>query len=574
MEAPTAVALPGHTVLLRHAVLLRWYAAQVASLVPPLARLSGQSPLRARFDGWVLGWRRALAAAADTLGQQAAWLNGLDAGPTTALLPPFPLLPPRFVVPRFVVPQVPIRQPRGAIVIDPGALAAAAGLARAAGDRAGALAPAVAAAIVAAAQAAARDGFVPAAAIRRAGDEQAAVLHRRVRTFALEAAAAAAELERRLTELAHVPTTLRRASSPSPSSPPPPLAVAAGMLAVLGGADAGRAPDAAELRGIRVRLAGLSVPAREGVIAALRGEPLAVLARAAERLTAAPAPGTMDAAAELAGLADDLLAGAPRDLVDDLVRELPWLEPAAPAPSPPGPGGAPRRVVALDRTGDPLIRGGPGPDDVGQGAVADCYLAAALIGIAHQDPDRIIAGLRRNPNGTVTVLLHPAGGPARPVTVTAVLPSYRDPGGGRPQEVGMDGDDAADLPELWPALYEKAYARLRGGYPAIGFGSAAEGLRMITGRPAARRRAGGTDAAALAALLGRGEVVTVTTRGHTGRRGMVPSHAYAVLAVDVPRGRVLLRNPWDPPAGSDGQRWYDWSAVVPDAAAVVHGPAW
>jgi hypothetical protein len=190
------------------------------------------------------------------------------------------------------------------------------------------------------------------------------------------------------------------------------------------------------------------------------------------------------------------------------------------------------------------------------------------------------------------------------VTVTAILPAHRvraggnDPtaggavagggsgrggsgdggnggegsGGGALQEIGMDGDDAGGRAELWPALYEKAYARLRGGYPALGFGSAADGLRTVTGRPVARRRAGGTDVATLAALLGRGEVVTVTTRERTGPGGLVASHAYAVLAADAAHGRVLLRNPWDPPPGGDGQRWYSWSAVLPDTRVVVHGP--
>ncbi|MCM3925829.1 C2 family cysteine protease, partial [Frankia sp. AiPs1] len=281
-----------------------------------------------------------------------------------------------------------------------------------------------------------------------------------------------------------------------------------------------------------------------------------------------PKPAAALAAAELAGLADDLLAGAPADLLDELVRALPWLEPAAP---PPAGGERAGPVIGLDRSADAIVRDGADPGDVGQGAVADCYLAAALIGLARQDPALLAERLRRNPNGTVTITFHPGLRAPVGVTVTATLPAS----GGRgavAQEIAMDGDNAAGQPELWPALYEKAYARLHGGYPAIGFGSASVALATLTGRPAHRRAARATSVVDLAVLLGRGEVVVLATRSRTRPGGLVAAHAYPALAVDAARGRVLLRNPWDPAPGTDNIRWYAWSQVVADVHAVVHGP--
>ncbi|MCL9759026.1 C2 family cysteine protease [Frankia sp. AiPa1] len=135
----------------------------------------------------------------------------------------------------------------------------------------------------------------------------------------------------------------------------------------------------------------------------------------------------------------------------------------------------------------------------------------------------------------------------------------------------MDGDNADGAGELWPALYEKAYARLRGGYPALGYGSTTRALSTLTGRPATWRDAHRLGPDDLATLISRGEVVMVTTRDQTRPGGLVAAHAYAVLAVDVARGQVLLRNPWDPPAGSRNEQWYAWSAVLPDARTVVRG---
>jgi hypothetical protein len=345
-----------------------------------------------------------------------------------------------------------------------------------------------------------------------------------------------------------------------------------------------------DLTAISVRLAGLSAAMRQAVISRLRGRPLAVLAAVAARVIENPSPGILGYLPALADLTDALIAGASSAMIGDVLLAFPWLEPGYPVVR-----GRPGEVVAVDRTGDPTVRDGISPSDVGQGGVADCYLVAALIGIARQDPGLLAERLRANPNGTVTIIMHPRGpaGAGVGVTVTASLPARRvqppygrsedeapgprAPGTSRSraagyEEVAMDGDDAAGRPELWPALYEKAYARLHGGYPAIEFGNAATALRTLTGRSAHVFAAHEATVPALGELLADGEVVIVTTRRRTRPGGLVAAHAYTLLAVDVARRRVLLRNPWDPAPGQNNERWYAWDGILPDTHAVVHGP--
>ncbi|WP_261561512.1 C2 family cysteine protease [Frankia tisae] len=582
--------------LCHHAAALRRLAMRVAAVLTGVRSVdAGSSPLRARLDDRMHVWRVALDADAEALGARAALLDRLAAGWPPPARAPWPVavcagssssgVPSGSRVPSGSLepPGSPAAGLGGAAVrFDPVLLGVLAARLRAAAAGAAALGREVAVVLGEADRAMARMG-APAGMCGAAC--------RGLRLVAVEAPDAAADLELRISRLAAAPIALRRAG---PSDPPErigrtpgarpaataSLAVAAGLLALFdpGSDSAPHVPGVKRLRAIRARLAALPAPARAGVIGLLRGGPLTVLAAMAARLADTPKPGAVRAAVELAGLADDLLAGAPTDLLGELVRALPWLEPAAPLAAG---GQRPGPVLGVDRSGDAIVRDGADPDDVGQGAVADCYLAAALIGLARQDPALLTERLRRNPNGTVTITFSPGSGATADVTVTATLPARRvtasvplDGGSGRGeavQEIAMDGDNAAGQPELWPALYEKAYARLRGGYPAIAFGSAAAALRTLTGLPVSRRAARATSVVDLMTLLDRGEVVVLTTRTRTRPGGLVAAHAYPVLAVDAARGRVLLRNPWDPAPGEDNVRWYAWSQVVTDVHAVVHG---
>jgi hypothetical protein len=339
----------------------------------------------------------------------------------------------------------------------------------------------------------------------------------------------------------------------------------------------GTDPDAlraATVGEIGDRLAGLTPATRQAVISRLRGAPLAVLAGAVRRLTGRR--GTVSTAdlATVAALPDLLLAGAPAAMLDEIVRILPDLEPRPPSrPGAPADPDDPHDVGAgsRDSRDDPVIRSGISPSDVGQGGVEDCYLAAALVGVALQNPRILADGIRENPNGTLTVTFYGrrgggggggggAGGRPFPVTVTRRLPVSDGP-----IPIAMDQHDLLGRPEDWPAGYEKAYARANGGYDAISGGDAGVAASQLTGYPHRTVAPAALPVAEIRARLDAGDVVTVSTRDRPRARdgsGLVGRHAYTVVGADVAGGRVLLRNPWAHP-GTQLLTWYDWEALCP-----------
>ncbi|WP_045876851.1 C2 family cysteine protease [Pseudofrankia sp. DC12] len=354
-------------------------------------------------------------------------------------------------------------------------------------------------------------------------------------------------------------------------APPPSLgeirSVAAGLLALIGTRP--RSLSAGDLLEVGRRLAVLPPATREAVISRLRGAPLAVLAAAVPRLMTRLAARTWAELAALTAVPDLLLASAPAAMLDELVRLLPSLEPAAPGASGQR-GGAPGADgPAADRT-DAVIRDGISSSDVGQGGVDDCYLAAALVALARQRPALLADGIRENANGTLTVTLYRDGRPF-PVTVTRDLPGLAAGAGvgSRPARTGMAGYDATGRPELWAAVYEKAYARAHGGYDAINGGDPGVATSDLTGLPHRTLRPADVSARELAARLAAGDVVIVSTGDDAPHAdtGLVRRHAYTVLAVDVAGGRVLLRNPWEHP-GRELTAWYRWDDLRPGLLAV------
>ena len=361
-------------------------------------------------------------------------------------------------------------------------------------------------------------------------------------------------------------------------APPPSLtqirAVAGGLVSLIGTDP--KAVSAGEVRDIGRRLAALAPATREAVISRLRGAPLTVLAGALTRLTSRMAARTRDELVALSAVPDLLLASAPTAMLDELVRLLPDLEPPRPGT---GRGGADPGAdgPAADRA-DAVIRDGVAPSDVGQGGVGDCYLAAALIGLARQRPALLAGGIHENANGTVTVTLHVDGRPF-PVTVTRDLPGLAATDGGRrgvqaPSGLGaMAAYDLTGRPELWAAVYEKAYARAHGGYDAIDGGDPGVALSDLTGRPHHTFDPEHVAARDLAARLAAGDVVILSTGAEAPRAGtgLVAQHAYTVLSVDAAGGRVLLRNPWELP-GRELTAWYRWDDLRRGLLAVSVAP--
>jgi len=106
---------------------------------------------------------------------------------------------------------------------------------------------------------------------------------------------------------------------------------------------------------------------------------------------------------------------------------------------------------------NPLFEsGGPSPNDVTQGAIGDCPVMAALLGIATRDPARIEQMIVSLGDGTYAVDFNP-GGVNTYIRVDADLP-VSSPGSPVYAQLGQQG-------ALWVALIEKAwtYERPVGG---------------------------------------------------------------------------------------------------------------
>jgi hypothetical protein len=205
--------------------------------------------------------------------------------------------------------------------------------------------------------------------------------------------------------------------------------------------------------------------------------------------------------------------------------------------------------------------------DVRQGAIGDCFFDASLAALAEERPEAIRRMVRGGPGGSYVVTLF-AHGARKPFTVSALFPEERKRG-------RLVADHAATSiagearPVLWPAVVEKAFAELRGGYGKIMHGGyAGTALTALTGRKVqafdvARARKRGTTRALWAALVEAGRrrspTVAATFRKRPEYKGLrlVPSHCYTVLGALTRHGArfVRLRNPWGsygPKNGGDG----------------------
>src|SRR5262249_37310299 len=138
-------------------------------------------------------------------------------------------------------------------------------------------------------------------------------------------------------------------------------------------------------------------------------------------------------------------------------------------------------------SGPLYVDGRPWPGDVAQSKAGDCYFLATLSELAGDHPDLIQQAIREAPDGTFLVRFFDA--PVRGRLPAAAVESPRA------IEVHIDRqlpvDQHYDLlyatkrrnsGALWPELLEKAYAKWKGGYDAIGRGgSPAHVIFSLTG---------------------------------------------------------------------------------------------
>ncbi len=208
-----------------------------------------------------------------------------------------------------------------------------------------------------------------------------------------------------------------------------------------------------------------------------------------------------------------------------------------------------------------LYRGDPSANDIGQNALGDCYLVAAMGALAEADPQRIKNKISFNPEtGEFDVTLWD-GKEWRhvPVTQADIDANMAARGGSNVDE--KDPTQINQQGALWPAVIESAYGKLKapdqnlltgigqGGKSGTAF-EALTGNRGTTLLPKQEWfRTLNIDQQVSQALRDHQPVV-ISTSDQAGKAGLVPNHVYTVLGIDGAGSdaMVTVRNPW----GGDG----------------------
>ena len=192
--------------------------------------------------------------------------------------------------------------------------------------------------------------------------------------------------------------------------------------------------------------------------------------------------------------------------------------------------------------------------DVAQGRLGDCYFVAALAALADRHPEAIRRMIKDNGDGTYTVTFSEGT-----VVVDAAVPMDN----GRIQYAGK-GDETEDSTEIWSALVEKAWAKLKGGYEQIRGSKvdmqSGDAMEAITGKRSKTIRTSSIgDDELLTALAEAEEKQLPMTMGSRTEKsfdekeleamheeGVHCNHAYSVIEVDREGRKVRLYNPHGP----------------------------
>ena len=134
--------------------------------------------------------------------------------------------------------------------------------------------------------------------------------------------------------------------------------------------------------------------------------------------------------------------------------------------------------------GDLFVKGRISAHHVGQGDLGDCFFLSSLAALAQTHPTKIRDAITDNGDGTYSVTFHErTGGKAHAVPPIRVDTRFPVDIRGR-QVFGKGLRGTPDRQELWPALFEKAYAAWQGGYVRIDQGGdGGVALTRLTGRP-------------------------------------------------------------------------------------------
>jgi hypothetical protein len=203
----------------------------------------------------------------------------------------------------------------------------------------------------------------------------------------------------------------------------------------------------------------------------------------------------------------------------------------------------------IQRDDDVLFVDGISCQDIEQRYIGDCSFMATLASVAKSDPEFIKNMITENSDGTYTVKLYDKKGNAQYITVDGEL--YRANRFSRSTSYA----GVSNQGEIWPAIVEKAYAQMMGGYENIENKNPTESIMVITGAPWAYTsfHSGSGQATIyyrISQSIEKGYPVVAVTSNHKDQyseNGLVENHAYSVLGIytDVLDHRwVTLRNPW------------------------------
>ncbi len=236
------------------------------------------------------------------------------------------------------------------------------------------------------------------------------------------------------------------------------------------------------------------------------------------------------------------------------------------------------RITGWEEAAGPLFAGPSGEDDVhandiDQRSLGDCYYVSALAGLANHDPDMIRDAIVDNGDGTYTVTLwEERDGSYQPVevTVTADMPVTEvwDETAGVWEEKSSYTLGDADG-ELWPRIFEKAYAHHLGdgdlvaGYDEIIGGDGADALTALTGVEGQTASSDHFTIEELSEMHDNGVLLPASQRHQPGSSWwarnfggdttgaydvggyeLTTRHQYWIEDIDVANDTVTIRNPW------------------------------
>lgn len=217
-----------------------------------------------------------------------------------------------------------------------------------------------------------------------------------------------------------------------------------------------------------------------------------------------------------------------------------------------------KRGVTWEAKAGEIAVDGFGMDDAMQGQVGDCYFISALASVAKVKPELLAKAIAKNDDGTYTVTFFERKtktGKPTPVKVTV-------DGTFASRHGTLEYGSARSTKELWPLIFEKAYASWKGGFDAIEGGMSATALEALTGKkpdwfPVDDAFGGDEIFKKLKTVCASGAaVVALSKPWDPSEQGIVSDHAYTLIGVEEKGGKkfVSLRNPWgEREPGSDGR---------------------